>query len=144
MSYFADKVSPRRLLQLLAGATFCYWLALTVLMHMPIPRRLQEPDVVLPKDKTVHFVLYAGLATALFVTLEQRARVRPASAPRTRLGRAGVLFVVCAVHGYVEELTQPLSNRTYDLADIFADCIGAGGAIAFCLVLSRMLQSRSA
>lgn len=143
MLNFVSKPSDRRLLQLLAAATLCYWLVLTVLMHMPIPKRLHEPESGLPKDKTVHFILYAGFATALFLTFEQRARVRPNAAPRTRLGRVAVLFVICAVHGYLEEFTQPLSGRTYDLSDFASDCFGASTALAACLLVSRLRKPRT-
>lgn len=133
MAPSASWISERRLLQLLAAAALFYWLALTIVMHMPLPPPLQEPEPGLPTDKTVHFVLYAGFATILFRLLEQRAQVRPATRPATRFGRAAVVFAFCAVHGYLEELTQPLSGRTYDLADFAADLIGISIALAVCL-----------
>lgn len=133
-----------RLLLLLATATFFYWVALTILMHMPLPPALHDPKPTLPTDKTVHLVLYAGLATALLLTLEQRARVRPTTRPATRFGRATAIFAFCAVHGYLEELTQPLTGRTYDLADFAADCIGASIALAACLLIFRYLPARAA
>ena len=143
MSSFASKISDQRLLQLLAAATLLYWLALTIVMHIPLPPPLREPEPGLPTDKTVHFVLYAGLATALFLTFEQRTRVRPTTRPGTQLVRAAAVFAFCAVHGYLEELTQPLSGRTYDLADFAADCIGASSAVAVCLLAFRFLPARA-
>lgn len=130
-----------RLLRLLAAGTFFYWLVMTILMHIPLPPPRVHPQPVLPTDKTAHLVLYAGLATALFVTLEQRARLRPATRPRTRLARATMLLGVCTLHGYVEEFTQPLSGRTYDLADLAADCVGAAIALAACLLIFRFLPA---
>jgi len=139
---FAPNITSRRLLHVLAAATFCYWIVLTILMHMPLTQRLKQPSTGLPKDKTVHFVLYGGLATALLLTLEQRARVRPASAPRSHLGRYALVFVVCTVHGYLEELTQPLTGRTYDLSDFAADCLGASVALVGCFVVGRTMVWR--
>lgn len=143
MSPFLSRISDRRLLQLLAVVTFCYWLAHTLLLHMPIPQSLQEPSPGLPNDKTVHVILYAGFATALFLTFEQRARVRPTSKPRTRIARAGLLLAFCLAHGYLEEFTQPLSGRTYDPSDFAADCIGTSVALGVCLLVARFVSARA-
>jgi VanZ family protein len=143
MSSVAENISDRRLLRLLAAATLLYWIALTIVMHMPLPPSLREPEPGLPTDKTVHFVLYAGFATILFLVLEQRARFRPATRPESRAARAAAVFSFCAVHGYLEELTQPLSGRTYDLVDFAADCVGASIALTVCLLALRLLPARA-
>lgn len=142
MHSIATYFEGRRMLRMLAAATLCYWIVMTILMHMPLTPRLKKPGPGLPADKTVHFVLYGGLATALILTAEQRARVRPATFPKSRLVRYGLVFVFCTVHGYLEELTQPLTGRTYDLSDFVADCLGASVALVGCFVVGRIIAWR--
>jgi len=133
--------SPRRLLRMLSAAAVLYWLALTIVMHIPLSPRPPEPDDGIPKDKTVHFVLYGGLAVALISVFEQRFRVDPTSRPRTKAGRCGAVTAFCAVHGIIEELTQPLTGRTFDQADFVADCLGASVALASFYVVGRVIAT---
>lgn len=75
-------------------------------------------------DKLVHFVAYAGLALLM----------RRATVPVP--GRGWAILVLCAAYGAVDELTQPLFNRTADPFDWLAD---TAGVLAVC-VLWRVLR----
>ena len=126
-------------LRMLSAVAVLYWLVLTVLMHMPLEPRPPQPDDGIPKDKTVHFTLYAGLAVCFVCVLEQRARVDPAAWPRNQLSRYLAVLSFCTVHGFIEELTQPLTGRTYDLADFLADCWGAILGLVGYFVASKLI-----
>ncbi|MCE9606321.1 MAG: VanZ family protein [Planctomycetia bacterium] len=139
INHITSAFTPRRLLHLLSAASLCYWLVLTVAMHVPLKKvspRLQE---TIPSDKTIHFVLYAGLALLAIATIEQRAWVDPARRPVTRLARYGAAFLFCTVNGLLDEVTQPLTNRACDLNDFIADCIGAALALVGFYLLSRIV-----
>jgi VanZ family protein len=133
--------AQHRRLRLLAAAAVLYWLALIMAMHIPLKPRPHVPDGGIPKDKTVHFTLYAGLAVCLISVLEQRSRVDSAAQPRRTLSRYLAVMAFCTAHGYIEELTQPLTGRTYDLYDVLADCLGASLGLVGFFVVSRTLAT---
>jgi len=98
----------------LASILMTYWLAMFFGTHLPrLPRSLAEQS-----DKVLHFVAYGGLAVLL---LGWRASRR---APT--LQTVVMLWVLIAVYGLFDELTQPLVGRHCDVGDWFADIIGAG------------------
>lgn len=63
-------------------------------------------------DKVVHFFAYAGLAFFM------RCAIRPVP------GRGWAVLLLCSVFGAVDELTQPLFNRTCDPFDWLANVAG--------------------
>lgn len=105
---------------LLRRATACalavYWMALFVGTHVPLPRSLGVEN----KDKSLHFLAYAGLAA--LATLATGSRVQ-----RGLRARHVVLIALAFMaFGAFDELTQPLVNREADWFDWFSD---VGGVI---------------
>ena len=98
-----------------------------LLTHIPkeaMPSRLQENSY----DKLHHVVAYGGI-TFLFIL-----SVKISSTPLLFY----LLFFAILAIGIVDEVTQPLVNRTASLADIVANFIG----IATVLLLSRVGKRR--
>jgi len=98
-----------------------------LLTHIPkeaMPPRLQENS----HDKLHHVVAY-GAITFLFIL-----SLKVSSAPFL----FSLLFFAILAIGIVDEVTQPLVNRTASLADIVANFIG----IATVLMLSRVGKRR--
>ncbi|MEM6314675.1 MAG: VanZ family protein [Planctomycetota bacterium] len=89
----------------------CYWTALAFGTHNP---RLGEiPQMsMFGVDKVVHFLAYAGLAFFM------RCAIKPVP------GRGWAVLVLCSAYGAVDELTQPLFNRTCDPFDWIANVAG--------------------
>jgi len=88
-----------------------------------MPERLQVRGL----DKIEHFVAY-GAITILFV-LSIRARF-------SLLPAAAIFFAISAL-GAVDELTQPLVNRTASPVDWLADVVGILIVLLIFLYLSR-------
>lgn len=141
MTPVAAMSDQHRRLRLLAATAVLYWLGLTAIMHMPLAPMPPQPDDGIPKDKTVHLVLYGGLAICLISVLEQRSRVDSTAQPRRPLGRYLAVMSFCTINGFLEELTQPLTGRTYDLADFLADCLGASLGLVGFFSASRVLAA---
>jgi len=98
-----------------------------LLTHIPkeaMPPRLQENS----HDKLHHVVAYGGI-TFLFIL-----SLKVSSTPFL----FSLLFFAILAIGIVDEVTQPLVNRTASLADIVANFIG----IATVLLLSRVGKRR--
>ena len=98
-----------------------------LLTHIPkeaMPPRLQENSY----DKLHHVAAYGGI-TFLFIF-----SVKASSTPFL----FSLLFFAILAIGIVDEVTQPLVNRTASLADIVANFIG----IATVLLLSRVGKRR--
>lgn len=98
-----------------------------LLTHIPkeaMPPRLQENTY----DKLHHVVAYGGI-TFLFIL-----SLKVSSTPFL----LSLLFFAILAIGIVDEVTQPLVNRTASLADVVANFIG----IATVLLLSRVGKRR--
>lgn len=98
-----------------------------LLTHIPkeaMPPRLQENSY----DKLHHVVAY-GAITFLFIL-----SLKASSTPFL----LSLLFFAILAIGIVDEVTQPLVNRTASLADVVANFIG----IATVLLLSRVGKRR--
>ncbi len=111
--------------RLILAVTFTVFILL--LTHIPkeaMPPRLQENSL----DKLHHVVAY-GAITFLFIL-----SLKVSSTPFL----FSLLFFAILAIGIVDEVTQPLVNRTASLADIVANFIG----IATVLLLSMVSKSR--
>lgn len=98
----------------LVCALVTYWLAMFFGTHLPrLPKSLAEQS-----DKVLHFVAYGGLAVLL---LGWRASRRVPT-----LQTVVMLWVLIAVYGLFDEVTQPLVGRHCDFGDWIADITGAG------------------
>ena len=89
-----------------------YWLALLTGTHWPhLPSFGPENT-----DKVLHITAYAGLATllTLYVLAGRKATWR----------KLGLVFLILAVAGGLDELTQPPFQRTADWYDWYADLVG--------------------
>jgi len=100
-----------------------------LLTHIPkevIPPRLQENS----HDKLHHVVAY-GAITFLFIL-----SVKVSSTPFL----FSLLFFAVLAVGIVDEVTQPLVNRTASLADIVANVIGIVMVLLLSIVGKRQFQ----
>lgn len=100
-----------------------------LLTHIPkeaMPLRLQENS----HDKLHHVVAY-GAMTFLFIL-----SLKISSTPFLFF----LLFFAILAIGIVDEVTQPLVNRTASLADIVANFIGIATALLLSIVCKRQFQ----
>ena len=104
-----------------------YWLLLFVSMHIPVP----DLSSGLPSwwDKPVHATLYGGLTLLAGWHTATRSTAKP------RRVLLFWMFIFCS-YGVLDELTQPLSNRTASVGDWIADVTGVVLATAW-LALHR-------
>jgi VanZ family protein len=107
-----------------------YWAGLFVLTHLP---RLRPPLALRLSDKTMHFAGFAVLAALLAWSWSLRAR----------FGWQGCLAIlaILAVYGVVDEVTQPLVGRRADVADWYADMLGALFGLAAFAAAQRLLRA---
>ena len=132
---FDSNASPpgRRLRMLLAIALASYWLVAFLGTHMPIPAG------VVPRgggDKVLHLVGYSVLASLLMGL----------RASRGPFGWYSIVmrWLVLAAYGAFDEITQLLVGRHADVADWYADLIGACCGLGFVVVLVRVCSLRIA
>lgn len=108
-----------------------YWVAAFTITHIP-PLRPYNPDALprlIPLDKIVHVGGFAILAWLLMNLLTRRIGT---------IWSILLTVLLCAIYGVVDELTQPLFNRTADIWDWVADMAGCGVGLAFFLFGSRV------
>jgi VanZ family protein len=118
---------------ILWALTIAYWITLFVFTHLP-PDRLPHANV---SDKLEHFLAYGLLSGMVGLTLWV------AFPTRKWVTRLPLLVIVgAAAYGAFDELTQPLTRRTADIHDWFADCAGALAAAVVLFVLQRMFSSK--
>ncbi len=97
------------------------WVSAFCLSHIPLP---QLPD--LPgKDKGLHFIGFACLASILLLTLMAHGRGHD----QKLLRRCAITLLVTAVYGAIDELTQPLVKRHGTVDDWLADVAGSVAAV---------------
>lgn len=117
-----------------------YWFAALASTHWPKPvaSRLMDLGV----DKIVHFVMYAILATLLFIAWPAKGAEK--NGPGLQLTRRFLaIWLIVAAYGVIDELTQPWFNRQCDLKDWLADIAGAGAALLVCAWLARWFRRQS-
>ncbi len=96
-----------------------YWLTLITATHIP---RVPEPLGFRPSDKVVHLLAYAVLGALVGMAWS----LRWVLGWRAALG----LWVLLAVHGALDEVTQPIFGRHADTLDWYADMLGAALGLA--------------
>jgi putative peptidoglycan lipid II flippase len=114
--------SPRRTPRLARWLLVFYWPALILGTHLP---EVPEPDLapglfptdLVPPDKAVHLLGYAGL-TLLLVLAAPLGRAVPRPAHHALAAGVALAFAV------VDEWTQPWVGRSFELADMTADALG--------------------
>jgi VanZ family protein len=99
-----------------------YWLLLLTATHWP-REILPHESRLLAGDKLAHFSAYAGLGFLLMLVarLRQPSAVFELSATLRQLVRL-ILFVSAA--GFIDEATQPIFGRDFELLDWLADSTG--------------------
>jgi VanZ family protein len=123
----------RRNTVLLTIALVLYWLVAFLGTHIPIPAG------VIPRgggDKVLHFIGYAILASLLMGL----------RASRGSFGWYSVVmrWLVLAAYGAFDEATQRLVGRHADVADWYADLMGACCGLGFVVLLVRICSGRMA
>lgn len=117
-------------------ALVAYWLVLITATHIP---KVPEPLGFRPSDKLVHLAAYAVLGALVGLVCSQYRRLR--------FWLAVVLLIVLAVHGALDEVTQPLVGRHADVADWCADILGAALGLGLFLggatIVRQMWPSRA-
>ena len=120
--------------RILWALTLGYWVTLFVFTHLP-PSKLPHVNV---SDKLEHFLAYGLLSFMGGVTLWV------AFPNRRWVFRVPLLIVVgAAAYGAFDELTQPLTHRTCDIHDWYADCTGALGAAVVLVAFQRYVRHRA-
>ena len=142
----------RRNLPWLTAAWLGYWGLLFVVMHVRVPQTTISRLHV--SDKTLHFVVYFGLA--LLGGLALCRRLRRAARNRDRPGAVGgrswwrtstpahlAAWAVCYVlYGAFDEWSQQFVNRTTSLEDWYADVLGIVAATVLLAGWSRFHRLR--
>ena len=121
----------RRITVLLTIALVLYWLVAFLGTHIPIPAG------VIPRgggDKVLHFVGYTILASLLMGL----------RASRGPFGWRSIVmrWLVLAAYGAFDEVTQSLVGRHADVADWYADLMGACCGLGFVVLLVRVCSLR--
>ncbi|MEX2286933.1 MAG: VanZ family protein [Planctomycetaceae bacterium] len=110
----------------------CYWAALFIGTHVPVPN---FPGLPKDSDKLVHFVMYAGLSYLL-------ALCYLASRPM-KLQHYLMVFIITAVYAAADELLQLAVHRHSDLYDGVADALGSLAGLAAFTVTRHILERGS-
>ncbi len=122
---------PRWLARGSVVALLAYWLMLITATHIP---KVPEPLGFRASDKLVHLAAYAVLGALVGLVSSQYLRLR--------FGMAAVLLAGLAVHGMLDEATQPLFGRHADVADWIADILGAALGLAMFFAVSALVRRR--
>jgi hypothetical protein len=94
----------------------CYWPALFVLAHIPIPQLVREAGV---SDKSFHFLAYLILVFFLWFAISSDKKVS--------WRKAGVwwILLVVVLYGTFDEITQSYVGRSCDMLDFYANLAGS-------------------
>lgn len=117
--------------KLTIGTLICYWPALFVLAHIPIPQLVREAHV---SDKSLHFAAYLILTFLLWFAFNpnRKANWRKAS--------AWWVLLVIAGYGIVDELLQGcVASRSCDIRDYIANIVGMITGMILCSLLNFWL-----
>lgn len=126
-------IPPRlhRMRRAMLAITTLLWLGAFIATHVPTHRLPGH----LPGDVTLHLVGYLGLAAAVLLTMAFYAK------PRRR--RIATIFIVMAVYGAIDEITQPLVGRYAAWKDWAADLAGTALAVLIVEALLALLTRRT-
>ncbi len=124
--------AARRSYRWMFNLLLLYFAAMVTATHIPLSGvNLPSPKFgLVPLDKLAHVGLYAGLAFLASWVLA----LRNPDQTSHRLGVPGIklllLWLLLGAWAIFDEVTQPLTNRTYDTYDLLADAVGATLGIA--------------
>jgi VanZ family protein len=117
------------LLRAAAALLAVYWLVLIAATHIP---KVPEPLGFRTSDKIQHLVAYATLAILAGWVW---SLVRPFG-----WRQALALLAMVAVHGVLDEVTQPLVGRNADVLDWYADVLGATLGVGVLLTMQASVR----
>jgi VanZ family protein len=138
------QITARGWRRLLGAALACYWIAMFIGTHVPMPKL---PDLPKSSDKWMHFGAYAGLAFLLATWTSFRHRHDADDTGAITTGRLfaplsvwtyALLFAATLVYAIADELLQIPVNRHAEVRDFLADMIGSAiglGSFAACSAL---------
>jgi VanZ family protein len=107
-----------------------YWLVLAVATHLPVVR---IPRVA-GGDKSIHFFAFAALAFLITWALPNILKLR---------WNLLIGATIAIVYGAIDEFTQIPVGRTADVADWYADSVGAVfGVLVFAVVRFTWVRVR--
>ena len=115
----APEQRKRTIWRLVTLVLVAYWLTLITATHIP---HVPDPLRILPSDKLLHFAAYAVLGTLVGLAWS----LRWVLGWRAVLG----LWLPLAVHGALDEVTQPYFGRHAETSDWYADIGGAAAGLA--------------
>jgi len=122
-------VRPRWLVRGSITLLIAYWLVMITATHIP---KVPEPLSFRPSDKLLHLTAYAVLGGLVGLVCSQFQQLR--------FRVAVVLLLGIAVHGVLDEVTQPLVGRHADVADWFADIVGAALGLGLFMTASTLVR----
>lgn len=120
-----------------------YWLApclwgVGILVGTSIPGNYLPPVDFPGLDKSLHILLYCGLALLTQWVLEGRL-VRPS------VRTISITAIICACFGFLDEFHQIfVPDRTFSLGDLFASLIGVFIGLIITLILPAKGLSKQA
>lgn len=113
------------------------WVAHAILFHMPIESRFAGPGL---RDKLVHVAGYFMLAVLAALAARPWSRGNePSSAPRAAWTSWLGIALLLAGYGLLDELTQPLTGRTFSWLDWIADLTGISLGLATTAAVRRAI-----
>ena len=110
----------------------CYWGLLFLGTHLPMPRLGELPK---HSDKGMHLIAYAGLSFLLLLWISTIRKLE--------YRHFVMIFAVTALYAAADELLQmiPVVNRTCDVYDALADCLGSVlGLLSAVMVRKALLR----
>lgn len=131
--------SERMWARLWAAGLAIYWPLLLFALHWPIPLSRFPSN---HSDKLVHVLLYGVFAFLAAGVIETQAGYFPWFARQRRAQRMLLVLLAVTLHGLCDEVTQPLTGRTFDWWDLLADMLGAVVALAVFLCLALCVRRR--
>ena len=115
------------------GGLILYWVLLVLLLHWPL--NLKPPHHWLSADKFVHVALYGVLAIFLVMVIDPLCAVHRSA--YSAFTRCGLVLLLVAIQGMVDEITQPLTGRSFDMIDWAFDLLGAVLALLIYRAMER-------
>ena len=119
-------ISPQTRSRLWAAVAAAYWCLLLGMTHYPDAKAL-TPDVLeeTAADKVFHGGAFAGLAILLALAAAARFESRNVARAAATRSACFVALATALVYAVIDEVTQPLVNRTYETSDLVLDAIGS-------------------
>ena len=106
----------------------CYWGLWFLGTHLPLPSHGEFPK---HSDKGMHLIAYAGLSFLLLLWISTIRKLE--------FRHFVMVFTVTALYAAADELLQIPVNRTCDIYDALADCLGSVLGLLAAVVVRKVL-----